>query len=193
MLQPKRVKSKKAVITSTINAPIKTIEIEVAIAKLFDVRKNIIVPNISWGLIGMHECDMFLIKKSGLAVEIEIKISKSDFMADLKKNHQHIDVQHRISEFYYAMPIDLIDKCIDLIPEHAGIIVCERYLNYKKIEMVRAHIKRTPKKIKGARKLTEAEQFRIARLGTMRIFTLKEKIIKERKNGNSITKSSVKV
>ena len=163
---------KKAIAVNKIS----TIEIEVAIAKLFDVRKNIIVPNISWGF-SMHEIDMFLIKKSGLGVEIEIKISKSDFMADLKKEHNHIDKQNRISEFYYAMPIDLIDKCLDLIPEHAGIIVCERYTHSN---TVKARIKRKPIKISGARKLTIEEQLRVAKLGTMRIFNLKTKLINER-------------
>ena len=64
---------------------ITTIEIEVAIATLFDVRKHIIVPNISWGFTS-HEMDIALITKSGFLKEIEIKISKSDFMKDFNKN-----------------------------------------------------------------------------------------------------------
>lgn len=147
---------------------------EVAIARMFDVRKNIIVPNISHGLNGMHECDLFLIKKSGVAVEIEIKISKSDLLADFKKEHQHIDIQHRIAEFYYAMPRELYEKCIDLIPASAGIIVCERN-SYKNVV---AHILKQAKKIKGYRTLTLEEQFKVARLGCMRIFKLKEKLLK---------------
>jgi hypothetical protein len=158
--------------------PITTIEMEVAIAKMFGIRQHIIVPNLSWGLIGMHECDLFLIKKSGVAVEVEIKRSKSDFLADFKKGHDHKDRLHRITEFYYAFPENLVEKCIDLVPEHAGVIVCQRWVDYKKQQKVSAHIKKQPKRIKGARKLTEEEQLKVARLGTMRIWTLKEKIIK---------------
>lgn len=161
--------------------PITTVEMEVAIAKMFGIRQHIIVPNVSWGLQGMHECDLFLIKKSGVAVEVEIKRSKSDFLADFKKGHDHKDRYNRITEFYYAFPEDLLPKCISDIPEHAGIITCERWVDYKKQERVSAHIKRQPKRIKGARKLTIEEQLKVARLGTLRIWSLKEKIIKNGK------------
>jgi hypothetical protein len=152
---------------------------EVAIAKMFGIREHIIVPNLSWGLTGMHECDLFLIKKSGVAVEVEIKRSKSDLLADFKKGHDHKDRYNRITEFYYALTERLYETSEALIPENAGIIVC--YKNYNTWdEKVRtyAQIKRRPKRIKGARTLTEEEQLKVARLGTMRIWTLKEKIIK---------------
>lgn len=155
---------------------------ELAIAKHFGFRNNIIVPNISWGF-GMHECDLFLIKKSGVAVEIEIKRSKSDFLADFKKGHNHKDGQNRITEFYYAFPENLYESCKDLVPENVGIIVCYRYVNYKNENCVSATIKRRPKRIKGARKLTLEEQLKVARLGTLRIWSLKEKIIE---NGKKI-------
>ena len=101
--------------------PITTIEMEVAIAKMFGIRTHIIVPNVSWGF-GMHECDLFLIKKSGVAVEVELKRSKSDLLADFEKRHGHIDRQNRITEFYYGMPEDMYEKCKDLIPENAGLL-----------------------------------------------------------------------
>ena len=114
-----------------------------------------------------------------MAVEIEIKRSKSDFLADFKKGHNHVDRQNRITEFYYAFPDNLIPKCIDQIPEHAGIISCNKFLDYKKEERVTASIERKPTKIKGSRKLTIEEQLKVARLGTLRIWSLKEKIIKK--------------
>lgn len=150
---------------------------ELAIANLFGIRKNVIVPNISWGF-GMHECDMFIVKKSGVAVEVEIKRSKSDLLADFKKIHAHHDVQNRITEFYYALPENLYESCKVLVPENAGIIVCYRWIDYKKESRVCADIKRKAKRIKGARKLTLEEQLKVARLGTMRIWSLKQKIIK---------------
>lgn len=157
---------------------------ELAIANYFGVREHIIVPNISYGLSGMHECDVFLIKRTGIAVEVEIKRSVADLKADFKKRHQHIDKQHRITEFYYAIPFELLDKCIGIIPEEAGIITCRTYLNYKKIESVSAHIERKSTRIKGARKLTIEEQLKVAKLGCMRIWTLKKKLIEnERKTG----------
>ena len=157
--------------------PLTTTEMELAIAKYFGVRQNIIVPNISWGF-GMHECDMFIIKKSGIAVEVEIKRSKSDLLADFKKGHNHHDRQNRITELYFAFPESLYESCKDIVPEGAGIITCYRWTDYKDREQLGAHTKRQSKRIKGARKLTEKEQMKIASLGTMRIWTLKQKLIK---------------
>jgi hypothetical protein len=153
---------------------ITTIEMEEAIARKFGVRKNIIVPNISWGLHGMHECDIFIIKSSGYCVEVEIKRSKSDLLADFKKGHHHID--ERIKEFYYALPIELMKACEELIPKGAGIITCQRSEYGKKL--VYASFYRTPQIKRMARKLTNIEQFKVAKLGTMRIWSLKNKIIK---------------
>ena len=154
---------------------ITTIEMEEAISRLFGVRTNIIVPNLSWGLVGMHECDVFIVKKSGYAVEVEIKRTKSDLLADFKKKHNHSDI--RIREFFYALPEKLLETCTEFIPEHAGIISCRRSI-YRTRDSVYATIKRDPTIRKDARKLTMEEQFKVAKLGTMRIWSLKNKIIK---------------
>jgi len=157
--------------------PLTTMEMEVAIAKYFGIRQNIIVPNISWGF-GMHECDIFIIKKSGVAVEVEIKRSKSDLLADFKKGHNHHDRQNRITELYFAFPENLYESCKDIVPEGAGIITCYRWTDYNDREQLGAHIKRESKRIRMARKLTEKEQLKIAKLGCMRIWSLKQKLIK---------------
>ena len=151
--------------------PITTIEMEVAISNKFGFRTNIIVPNVSWGLHGMHECDIFIIKSSGYCIEVEIKRSKSDLLADFKKGHHHID--KRIKEFYYCLPESLMKTCEEHIPKGAGIITCRRYGNG-----VHATIFRDPTPRRDAVKLTNAEQFKVAKLGTMRIWSLKNKIIK---------------
>jgi len=155
--------------------PIKTIEIEVALAKYYGIRTHIIVPNISWGFAWMHECDMFIISRAGIATEVEIKISKSDLLADFKKGHDHKDGQGRITYFYYAMPETLYEKCKDLIPEEAGILTCNR--GDWEGASVYVKEKRKPIKRKNSRKLTLEEQFKIAKLGCLRIFPLKSKII----------------
>jgi hypothetical protein len=155
--------------------PITTIEMEEAISRYFGIRTNIIVPNISWGLPGMHECDVFIVKKTGYVIEVEIKRSKPDLLADFKKKHNHSDV--RIKEFYYALPEKLIESCTEFIPEHAGIISCARS-KWKTRNSVYSTVIRDPKPRKDARKLTQEEQFKIAKLGCMRIWTLKNKIIK---------------
>jgi hypothetical protein len=162
--------------TKTKSKPIKTIDIEVAIAKAYGVRKNIIVPNISWGFGGMHECDMFIVSKAGIVTEIEIKLTKADLLADFKKGHDHKDRQGRITYFFYAMPQTMYEKCKDLIPPDAGILSC--YRSEWDENKIYVSEKRKGIKRKNARKLTPEEQFKIAWLGTMRIWNLKEKLIK---------------
>lgn len=154
---------------------ISLIEMEVAISKLFGIRTHIIVPNISWGLVGMHETDLFIIMKSGFAIEVEIKRSISDLKADFKKRHNHKDKQNRISKLYYAIPIELLEKSIEFIPEDAGIITCSKYENGRCF----ARIDKEASRIKECRKLTTEEKLKVATLGCLRIWKLKEKLIKK--------------
>ena len=155
--------------------PIPLIEMEVSIMKMFGIRQNIIVPNISWGFDGIHEIDLFVLRKSGLAIEVEIKRSLSDLKADFNKTHHH--KSDRISKMYYAIPEELLEKSISLIPNDCGIILCYKINNNQK-NIARARIYREAKLRKNSRKLTLEEQFKIARLGCLRILGLKEKLIK---------------
>lgn len=157
---------------------ITTLEMEVAIAKYFGIRQNIVVPNISWGFMN-HEADMFVVKKSGYASEIEIKRTKSDLISDFKKHHKHQDELNRIQELYYAIPESIYETCKDLIPKHTGILICDKWLpDWSKKWVYNVQTKRKPIKNKSARKLTDKECLKIAHLGTMRIWSLKDKIIK---------------
>ena len=147
-------------------------EIEYALARKFDIRQNIIVPNISWGL-RIHECDLFIVNNNGYAIEIEIKRSKADLKNDFKKIHNHKDYYNRIKHFYYAIPYQLYESCKDLFPENAGII-CIFKNSYGRIYckiMKRAKVNKT------CRKLTNEEILHVAKLGTMRIWSLKQKLI----------------
>ena len=154
--------------------PIPLIEMEVSIMKMFGIRQNIIVPNISWGF-NIHEMDLAVVTKSGYLKEIEIKRSISDLKADFKKSHHH--KSDRICKMYYAIPEELLENSLQLIPNDCGIILCYR-LNNNQRNIIRAKIHREAKLRKNSRKLTLEEQFKIARLGCLRILTLKEKILK---------------
>lgn len=48
-------------------------QIELAIAQMFGIRNNIIVPNVSWGFFDTHEADLVIINKSNYLTEVEIK------------------------------------------------------------------------------------------------------------------------
>jgi hypothetical protein len=144
-------------------------DIELAIAKHYDTRQHIIVPNcyINFGTSADHECDLIIIKRSGYAEEIEIKMSKSDLKADFKKKHGHVG--ERLQHLYYAMPVELYEQCKELIPEYAGVFTITKYEDRGFARCVKS----APKK--QCRKLTTDEQLKIARLGVMRIWNLKQK------------------
>lgn len=149
----------------------KTSEVEIAVAKYFNCyRANLIVPNISWGF-GVHECDLMIVTKAGYAYEVEIKISKSDLMADKKKRHGH--KHFKIKKLYFAIPKRLL-RYKEHIPEHAGILTVDKssvieYGYFCRLER-RPHIT-------GDYVLTPDERFTIAKLGCMRIWGLKQKIV----------------
>jgi hypothetical protein len=148
---------------------ITTPEIEVRVATYFGYRRNIVVPNISWG-VGLHECDLLVVRDSGYGIEIEIKVSKSDLKADALKGHHHRDRQNRISELYFAIP-SYLENCIEYIPEHAGVLIVTRYDSGLGVKMYRK-----AKINKNRGKFSEKEMLKIAHLGTMRIWNLKRDV-----------------
>lgn len=142
-------------------------EIEIAVARYFNPRVNICVPNVSWGL-GLHEVDLLILTKNGYAYEVEIKTTKSDLRADLKKHHGHH--HYKISRLYFAIPYEL--QCsADLIPRRAGILIVDNHDS----DMPWCQCVRQAD-VNHNYQFTAAERMALARLGTMRIWTLKEQI-----------------
>lgn len=141
------------------------LEIEIAVANLFNFRRNLIVPNVSWGL-GLHECDLLIVTKAGYATEVEIKTSRQDLKKDLFKNHGH--KSNRIRKLYFAITNDLLEwqNMIPIqIPERAGVIVVSG--NY-------AEIIRPALTNKEARRFNVDEIIHLGMLASMRIWSLKQ-------------------
>jgi hypothetical protein len=99
----------------------KCLDIEVAVATYFQPRQHfVIIPNAAWGLGFRHELDLLIVRKSGYAIEVEIKVSRSDLKRDVLKRHGH---QSRyIKELYFAVPEKLVEAAKEFAPERAGII-----------------------------------------------------------------------
>ena len=140
-------------------------EIETRIAFYFGTRANVIVPNVYWGLMP-YECDMLVMPMSGHVYEIEIKVSKGDLVADKKKNHTHDS--DRVRKLYFAIP-EKLEKHIEHIPAKAGILIVNKTGGVRKL--------REPEVNLTAIKLSAQEQFQLARLGAMRVWTLKHKLL----------------
>ena len=148
-----------------IPEPLTTKMMEWKLAHFFDYRVNLIVPRVSWGF-DIHECDLLIMSKSGYATEVEIKISKADLIKDKDKPHMHLD--NRLKALYFAIPEKLKD-CIEHIPERAGVILVNNDVHVNPYRPA-CNIFREPKINKTPHKFTIEEQFKLARLGTMRIW-----------------------
>lgn len=138
---------------------------EVVVARCLKPRINLIVPNVSWGFF-IHECDLLCITPSRYLWEVEIKVSKADLVKDKLKRHRHNS--HKIKRLYFAIP-DYLEKHIEHIPERAGIIV----VNSK---FLGCNIIRSAKNV-GKYKINEGEYLKLAELGCLRIWGLKETIV----------------
>lgn len=141
-----------------------TPEIEVAVARYFNSNALVIVPNVSWGLL-RYEADMLLLTRSGYAWEVEIKVSRADLLRDKKKKHQHDSP--KVKRLWFAIP-ECLTSSIDDIPERAGVLVVDGEGYIKPV--------RQPVPNPDARKLSQSEQFQLARLGALRIWSLKSKL-----------------
>jgi hypothetical protein len=140
-------------------------EIQIGLARYFDYRKCIIVPNVSWGMFSDRECDLIVMRSTGYLAEVEIKISVADLKKDLEKHHHHFSF--RIKELYFAMPEKMVTSC-HLVPEHAGIIIMRKGLGVDLIRKAEVN--------KQARALTDKEQFKLARLGAIRVWPLIDRL-----------------
>lgn len=153
---------------------------EIALMEECNIRQNLVIPNVSFGMVRylnddiknreydlLHECDILKVTPSGFATEYEIKVSKSDFKADMKKKHSHNS--KFIKQLFYAVPYEMLDFAKENLPPDAGLV----YVENKKVHYaVNAPIR------KNCFRWTDKEMFKLAKLGAMRILGLKKKLIK---------------
>ena len=151
-------------------------EITLMLALYYDYSKNIVVPNVTTGLFGDHEADLVVVSKSGYLTEIEIKRSWPDFLADFKKRSYHKD--ERIDKLYYAVPECMFEPVRDYLNARAQELPCyERpgiivYRTMDEPAWKRILVKAEPVSGKLRKKLTDEEIFKLARLGTLRYWSL---------------------
>lgn len=159
----------------------KTLDMEISVAKYFNPRRNIIVPNLFWGMFD-YELDLCVLSKSGYAVEVEIKTSRPDLISDKLKQHGHHN--EMIKYLYFALPYHLL-KDIEHVPERAGILIVEyqeawETYHYKREAFFSCTRLREPK-MNYNRQWTDSERAQLLRLAAMRTWTLKRQLQKARK------------
>lgn len=124
------------------------------------------VPNVSWGLLPW-EADILFCSKAGYLTEIEVKVSRSDWIADFTKRKWRwfAAEQQWIKQFYYAAPKELAERYAEIpgLPPWAGVIACDTEQGSKILREARIE--------KNARKLTEKEMFQLARLASLKFWS----------------------
>jgi len=165
--------------TTEILKSLTTQEMEVAIMEYVGIRRNLVVPNVSWGMLD-YEADIVIVTKHGYATEVEIKISKSDLRADFKKRIQHDS--NLFKYLYYAVPEDMKDFALEIIPQRAGLFTVRRnrITHYDSREIVVREI-RKPQENKDCVQWGDKERLKLAELGCMRLLGLKRKLLGEKK------------
>lgn len=148
---------------------------------LWNRRSDIMVPNVSWGLLP-YEADFVVISKSGYMTEIEIKRSWEDFKADFKKDHKHDD--ERVYKFAYCVPKSIRDKAISYIrtqnpdvPDYMlpAVIYYSEDMGIGLTELNSFDNYNSPKR----RKLFIEEILKVSRLGQLRYWARVENDYKE--------------
>jgi hypothetical protein len=98
-------------------------------------RKGWIFPNV---FFAGFEADILEITGSGYCHEIEVKISRADFLGDMKKSrafvkgigenvikHEQIQSGKRVNRFSYVVPEGLVTP--EEVPEYAGLFYAKKY------------------------------------------------------------------
>lgn len=160
-------------------------EIEIALAECdyFNYVKNVVAFNVlgeSSKLSLWHECDMLVLRPSGYLLEVEIKRSWSDFLADFHKTHHHRcnDRQSLIKELWFCIPEGCLEDAKAKLKEsgqpYSGIVTYDENL---KLTFHGGWL------MPDCRKLTEEERFQVARFGAMRCVKLRKKLIQKKSPG----------
>lgn len=169
-----------------------TIEVEIALMQHFNFREKLIVPNVTdMSDLVKFETDILVLSGSGYASGIEIKVTKSDLKNDRNKNHIKRLNQfwrsrtgknakeyyyEKLKHFYYAVPEKLIEETLKTTPNFCGVLSVSKE-KYPSHTIYKTKVVRKPQTLFNY-KWNEEERYKLARLGTMRIYNLKKNKIK---------------
>jgi len=148
-------------------------EIEYVVAGYFDYLSHLIVPNIyaySIGLHGGYEMDLVIMSSSGYLQEVEIKVSRGDLIKDADKTRWRYPGWASTKKMWFAMP-EKMDRpnCAEHVPEFAGILIVGTSGKVK--------VTREATINKEAKPLNIKQQYKLARLGAIRIWGPKRNMV----------------
>jgi len=121
------------------------------LARYFNPFQQTVVPNCYFA---GGEMDLLVVTRSGYLVEVEIKLSRADWKADLAKEKWTMPERRLVSRFYYAVPPELCPaEAPEWVPATSGI------LHLHPRDYVLEH--RKAERVKTAPKLTDQQQLHI--------------------------------
>lgn len=155
---------------------------EIAVADLLDYRTNLIVPNVSYGWGLAHEADLIVVSPKNKVTEVEIKVSRTDLLNDLKKD-KHTKPSKIIGRLIYAIPVELKEVFLENFPRHYGLITVawtEEYgwRNNKRVIVKVGYKAKWEHQVnysKTVQPIDDKKKMELQRLGCMRIWSLKAK------------------
>lgn len=153
-----------------------TNEIQKAVCKQEVLKFNLVCENVSY-LFHMGEHDVLSLYKSGYIAEFEVKISRSDFLADAKKKKfkYYGNSENTPNYLSYVCPKGLIKP--QEVPEFAGLI----YYENDQLTVIKK-----PKMMHKKKHLTEKILSKFMRVSSERLYlgsarmTYENNLIKER-------------
>jgi DNA repair protein MmcB-like len=151
--------------------------VQVALSKHFDCRRNLVLPNAYYGVHGLdHEVDLLVVKPTGYAIEVEIKLTRADLKKDFEKKHGH--KSRIIDQIYYCVTPKLVELAVELVPEDCGILVYDPPADRGRWRKRSSYVSvlRAAKSKKPRPRFSEQQIYDVLRLSVLRVWTLKEKL-----------------
>jgi Nuclease-related domain len=157
----------------------------------FNRKYLVVVPNCTWT---GYECDLLVVTENLRLIDVEIKISRGDLRADIKKdkwyhwwdwnidgpytNHAEATERRRRREWplrvwkhYYAVPAEIwTDELYAAIPEKSGVLL----LHMDDGGRLRIEARRGAKPCRDAEPISAANAVDIARLASLRMWAALE-------------------
>ena len=123
-----------------------------------------------------YECDLYVVMKSMLSVEYEIKTTRSDFRADFGKREKHARLSKlglagsTPTRFFFVVPEGLVTA--DEVPTYAGLMYARPNPSYKRTTLT---VLRKAPRLNG-KQLTEKTIREMHRISYYRFWNLKARL-----------------
>lgn len=145
--------------------------------EVFSCRRWTVCPNVSWGWGLAYEADLIAVSKAGYVNEVEIKISRSDLVADRRKaKHTGGGLDPRVKRFWYAVPTVLVEAALSIAPPHHGVIEIHEVKNsWDTAPRLKTRISRAAATIETAKSITTVQMSELLRLGYLRYWDLRHR------------------